>query len=57
MALGSSIHIFEWERIGEELVNMTEGKGITMPKAEPLEAMCKARHIISRVLSTNTNSV
>ncbi|KAK8694832.1 hypothetical protein V6N13_072376 [Hibiscus sabdariffa] len=27
-------------------IDMTEGKGVTMPKFEPLEAMCKARPII-----------
>ncbi|KAL7231842.1 hypothetical protein ACSBR2_009968 [Camellia fascicularis] len=58
LALGSLIQCFEWERVTEEAVNLTEGKGITMPKAEPLEAMCKARDIImNNVFSEATNVV
>lgn len=50
LALGSLIQCFEWERVGDEKVDMTEGKGVTMPKVEPLEAMCKARPILDKVL-------
>ncbi|CAK9183278.1 unnamed protein product [Ilex paraguariensis] len=35
---------------GEE-VDLAEGKGITMPKAKPLVAMCRARTIMDKVLS------
>ncbi|XP_058187589.1 cytochrome P450 81Q32-like [Rhododendron vialii] len=51
LALGSLIQCFEWERMGKDLVNMSEGNGGTMPKAEPLEAMCKARDVIKKVFS------
>ncbi|KAF7129786.1 hypothetical protein RHSIM_Rhsim10G0111500 [Rhododendron simsii] len=51
LALGSLIQCFEWERVGKDLVNMSEGNGGTMPKAEPLEAMCKARDVIKKVFS------
>ncbi|CAL5367029.1 unnamed protein product [Camellia sinensis] len=58
LALGSLIQCFEWERVTEEAVNLTEGKGLTMPKAEPLEAMCKARDIIiNNIFSEATNVV
>ncbi|THF97606.1 hypothetical protein TEA_010987 [Camellia sinensis var. sinensis] len=58
LALGSLIQCFEWERVSEEVVDLTEGKGLNMPKAEPLEAMCKARDIImNNVFSEATNVV
>lgn len=43
--LGLLIQCFEWKRIGEEKVDMKEGKGITMPRVEPLDVLCKARSI------------
>ncbi|PWA53945.1 cytochrome P450 [Artemisia annua] len=52
MALASLIQCFEWERVGEELVGLSEGKGLTMPKDDPLEAMCKPRQIMSHFVQT-----
>ncbi|THG07108.1 hypothetical protein TEA_022529 [Camellia sinensis var. sinensis] len=58
LALGSLIQCFEWKRVTKETVDLTEGKGLTMPKAEPLEAMCKARDIImNNIFSEATNVV
>ncbi|KAF2324316.1 hypothetical protein GH714_012334 [Hevea brasiliensis] len=50
LALASLIQCFEWERPSEELVDMSEGSGLTTPKAQPLEAMCKARESMINVL-------
>ncbi|XP_010531270.1 PREDICTED: cytochrome P450 81D11-like [Tarenaya hassleriana] len=50
LALGSLIQCFEWERIGDEEVEMVEGKGTTMPKATPLQAMCKSRAVVWKLL-------
>lgn len=46
LALGSLIQCFEWKRMSDAAVDTTEGKGLTMPKLVPLEAMCKAYGIL-----------
>ena len=51
LTLGSMIQCFEWKRVTMEEVDMAEGNGVTMPKVIPLEAMCKARPIMHKVLS------
>ncbi|RDX77553.1 Isoflavone 2'-hydroxylase, partial [Mucuna pruriens] len=43
-ALGALIQSFHWDRIGHQEIDMAEGIGITMPKLEPLVALCHPRH-------------
>ncbi|XP_010415197.1 PREDICTED: cytochrome P450 81D11 [Camelina sativa] len=50
LTLGCLIQCFEWERIGEEEVDMTECGGLTMPRAKPLVAMCRARDFVGKIL-------
>ncbi|KAJ0785669.1 putative cytochrome P450 [Helianthus annuus] len=50
LALASLIQCFEWERVSNELVRLSEGKGLTMPKDEPLEAMCRVRQRMGHIL-------
>ncbi|KAF3958278.1 hypothetical protein CMV_016797 [Castanea mollissima] len=57
LTLGSLIQCFEWERTTKEKVDMTEGNGLIMPKVIPLEAMCKARPLMHKVLSESMHDV
>ncbi|XP_010440785.1 PREDICTED: cytochrome P450 81D1-like [Camelina sativa] len=50
LAVGSLIQCFEWERVGNEEVDMKEGVGNTVPKAIPLQAVCKARPFLHQIL-------
>ncbi|OWM70821.1 cytochrome P450 81Q32-like isoform X2 [Punica granatum] len=51
MTLGSLIQCFEWGRISKDLVDMTEGTGLTMPRARPLMAECRPRESMMLLLS------
>lgn len=51
LALGSLLQCFEWDRIGEEMVDMSEGSGLTLPKAQPLFANCRPRPAMANLLS------
>lgn len=46
LGLGSLIQCFEWRRIDERLVDLREGKGLSMPKVVPLQAKCRARRVV-----------
>lgn len=50
LALGSLIQCFDWERVGSEKVDLTEGPGLTLPKLKPLEVMIKPRESMLKVL-------
>lgn len=51
LTLASLIQGFEWERMSNSLVDMSEGKGLTMPKAQHLVAKCKPRPIMKLILN------
>ncbi|XP_057794404.1 cytochrome P450 81Q32-like [Salvia miltiorrhiza] len=52
LALGSIVQCFDWERDGEELVDMSEGVGVSLPRAAPLMAYCTPRSHAAHLLST-----
>ncbi|XP_022772222.1 isoflavone 2'-hydroxylase-like [Durio zibethinus] len=52
LVLGALIQSFEWNRIGQEKIDMREGTGLTMPKAEPLVTLCNPRPNMINLLST-----
>ncbi|RZC48513.1 hypothetical protein C5167_016940 [Papaver somniferum] len=53
LVLGRLIQCFEWERFGNEEVDMSEGPGLTMPIAKPLVAVCKPRQAMMHFLTKN----
>ncbi|CAN6297700.1 unnamed protein product [Urochloa humidicola] len=51
LVLGTLIQCFDWDTVGgADKVDMTEGVGITLPRAVPLEAMCRPREAMLDVL-------
>ncbi|KAK1436637.1 hypothetical protein QVD17_02419 [Tagetes erecta] len=51
LTLGLLIQCFDWKRLSEKTIDMTEGLGLTMPKAEPLVAKCKPRQEMQDLLA------
>ncbi|KAK8611598.1 hypothetical protein V6N13_131645 [Hibiscus sabdariffa] len=48
LTLGALNQCFEWGRVDDKEIDMAEGAGSTMPKAYPLEALCRARPIVNK---------
>ncbi|KAL3732931.1 hypothetical protein ACJRO7_022451 [Eucalyptus globulus] len=57
LALGALLQCFEWRRVGLEQIDMTEGNGLTAPPAEPLQALCKPREIITPFLASGDDHI
>ncbi|CBI19438.3 unnamed protein product, partial [Vitis vinifera] len=51
LAMGSLIQCFDWERVDQQMVDMTEGHGLSIPKAQPLLAKCRPRPTMVNLLS------
>ncbi|KAL2895058.1 Cytochrome P450 81E8 [Bienertia sinuspersici] len=51
LVLGSILQCFDVERVGKDMVDMEQAAGITMPKAKPLEAICKVRPCMANLLA------
>ncbi|XVE70156.1 hypothetical protein DITRI_Ditri10aG0049400 [Diplodiscus trichospermus] len=52
LVLGALIQSFEWNRIGQEEIDMRESTGLTIPKAETLVALYNPRPSMINLLST-----
>ncbi|KAL9244066.1 hypothetical protein vseg_017878 [Gypsophila vaccaria] len=50
LAIGCLIQCFEWERVGDELVDMNKAPGFNMHKAEPLQARVRPRQVMVKLL-------
>ncbi|XP_020587335.1 isoflavone 2'-hydroxylase-like [Phalaenopsis equestris] len=51
LTLGALVQCFEWERVGEEMIDLSEGEGATLSKLVPLEVKYKPREAMANVLS------
>ena len=51
LAAGTLLHCFDWERVGQELVNMGQGFGISLSKIRPLLAVSCPWHAMVDLLT------
>ncbi|XP_078158785.1 (+)-piperitol/(+)-sesamin synthase CYP81Q2-like [Carex rostrata] len=51
LILGTLIQCFDWERTTNDLVDLTEGSSLALPKVVPLEAMYRPREAMMKILS------
>ncbi|KAF7841463.1 isoflavone 2'-hydroxylase-like [Senna tora] len=51
LTLGLLVQAFEWKKIGDGEIDMTEGGGLTLPKVEPLVALIRPRPEMITLLS------
>ena len=51
LTLGSLLQCFDWVGVSKEMVDMTEGTGLSMSKAQPLLAKCNPRPSMVNLLS------
>ncbi|GFQ07476.1 cytochrome p450 81f1 [Phtheirospermum japonicum] len=56
LGLGSLIQCFDWKRVSLDEIDLAEGVGLTMPKLKPLEAMCRPRDIMLKVLQESRDN-
>lgn len=55
LAVGSLIQCFDWERPTAEKIDLSEGSGTTLPKVKTLEALCKPRNAMEKVIGQVSN--
>ncbi|CAL9228176.1 unnamed protein product [Arabidopsis halleri] len=49
LALGSLIQCFDWRKVNEQEIDMSEGPGMAMRMMVPLRALCKTRPIMNKL--------
>ncbi|KAJ3694110.1 hypothetical protein LUZ60_009590 [Juncus effusus] len=49
--LGTLIQCFDWEKMGEELLDLTEGPGLSVPMATPLQVLYRPRQTMMKLFS------
>uniref|UniRef100_A0A0E0F797 Cytochrome P450 n=1 Tax=Oryza meridionalis TaxID=40149 RepID=A0A0E0F797_9ORYZ len=50
VSLAALIQCFNWEVGNDDVVDMTEGDGLTMPMATPLAVVCRPREFVKTIL-------